>query len=166
MAVPVTNGLGNYQGTLAAELNLISMWNLVNQLKVGNAGYAYVVNSQGTLLASKYTTLQGENVGDIQLVDEFVLNPASAPTNGMSIYTGINGTRTICVYAPLGTPNWAVVTELPWQEAYQPVFQVIAGPFALFCSSPFWQVGGRLDRTPAGRAFGGFDQDSQPHCWR
>ncbi len=126
MAVPVTNGLGNYQGTLAAELNLISMWNLVNQLKVGNAGYAYVVNSQGTLLASKYTTLQGENVGDIQLVHEFVLNPASAPTNGMSIYTGINGTRVIGAYAPLGTPNWAVVTELPWQEAYQPVFQVIA----------------------------------------
>ncbi len=57
MAVPVINGLGNYQGTLAAELNLISMWNLVNQLKVGNAGYAYVVNSQGTLLAFKYTTL-------------------------------------------------------------------------------------------------------------
>ncbi len=44
----------------------------------------------------------------------------------MSIYTGINGTRVIGAYAPLGTPNWAVVTELPWQEAYQPVFQVIA----------------------------------------
>ena len=50
MAVPVTDVLRNYQGTLVAELNLISMWNLVNGLKVGNAGYAYVVNSQGTLI--------------------------------------------------------------------------------------------------------------------
>ncbi len=131
MAVPMIDILGNYQGTLAAELNLISMWNLVNQLKVGNAGYAYVVNSQGTLLASKYTTLQGENMGDIQLVHEFVLNPASAPAKGMSIYTGINGARVIGAYAPLGTPNWAVVTELPWQEAYQPVFQVIAASIGI-----------------------------------
>lgn len=128
MAVPMVNALGNYQGTLVAELNLISMWNSVNQLKVGNTGYAYVVNSQGTLIAFKDTdrALKGENVGDIKLVHEFILNPASVPAKGINIYTGINGARVVGAYASLGTPNWAVVVELPWQEAYQPVFQVIA----------------------------------------
>jgi putative methionine-R-sulfoxide reductase with GAF domain len=128
MAIPVTNGLGNFQGTLVAELNLIHMWNLVNQLKVGNTGYAYVVNNQGILIAFKNNNLalKGENVGNIQSVHEFVLNPASASPKGMNMYTGINGARVIGTYAPMGTPKWAVVTELPWQEAYQPVFQVIA----------------------------------------
>ncbi len=126
LAVPVINGMGNYQGTLAAELNLISMWNLVNQLKVGNTGYAYVVNNQGTVITFKDTTLQGKNMDDIQLVHEFVLNPGSAPAKGMSSYIGIKGTAVVGTYAPLGTPSWAVITELPWQEAYQPVFQVVA----------------------------------------
>ena len=128
MAIPVTNGAGNFQGTLVAELNLIHMWNLVNQLKVGNTGYAYVVNGQGTLIAFKDVNLalKGENVGDIQSVHEFVLNSASASPKGMNMYTGISGARVIGTYAPLGTPSWAVVVELPWQEAYQPVFQVIA----------------------------------------
>ena len=126
LAVPVINGMGNYQGTLAAELNLISMWNLVNQLKVGNTGYAYVVNNQGTVITFKDTTLQGKNMDDIQLVHEFVLNPGSAPAKGISSYIGIKGTAVVGTYAPLGTPSWAVITELPWQEAYQPVFQVVA----------------------------------------
>jgi GAF domain-containing protein/HAMP domain-containing protein len=128
MAVPATDVLKNYQGTMVAELNLISMWNLVNGLKVGNTGYAYVVNSQGTLIAFENTdrALKMENVGNIQLVHEFILHPASAPAKGINVYTGINGARVVGNYAPLGTPEWAVVTELPWQEAYQPVFQVIA----------------------------------------
>ncbi len=128
MAVPATDVLRNYQGTMVAELNLISMWNLVNGLQVGNAGYAYVVNGQGTLIIfqDQGRVLKMENLGGIPSVHEFMLHGASAPQKGINTYTGINGTRVIGAYAPLGTPEWAVVTELPWQEAYQPVFQVIA----------------------------------------
>ena len=128
MAVPATDVLKNYQGTIVAELNLISMWNLVNGLKVGNTGYAYVVNSQGTLIIfqDQARVLKMENLGGIPSVHEFTLHGVSAPAKGINLYTGINGTRVIGAYAPLGTPEWAVVTELPWQEAYQPVFQVIA----------------------------------------
>ena len=128
MAVPATDVLKNYQGTMVAELNLISMWNLVNGLKVGNTGYAYVVNSQGTLIIfqDQARVLKMENLGGIPSVHEFTLHGASAPAKGINMYTGINGARVIGAYAPLGTPEWAVVAELPWQEAYQPVFQVIA----------------------------------------
>jgi len=128
MAVPAVNVIGDFQGSLVAELNLISMWNLVNQLKVGNTGYAYVVNSQGTLIAFKNvnTALKGENIGRIESVHEFILHPSSAPTVGTGIYTGLTNERVIGAYAPLGTPNWAVVIELPWQEAYLPVIEVIS----------------------------------------
>jgi len=128
MAVPATDAIKNYQGTIVAELNLISMWNLVNGLQVGNTGYAYVVNGQGTLIIfqDEARVLKVENLSGIPSVHEFILHGASAPAKGINMYTGINGTRVIGAYAPLGTPEWAVVTELPWQEAYQPVFQVIA----------------------------------------
>ena len=126
MAVPATNAVGEFQGTMAAELNLVSMFNLVNQLKVGNTGYAYVVDSLGKLIAYKNTslTLRGEDVSHIAAVNEFIHNPASTPVNGASIYTGINGALVVGTYVPLGTPDWAVVTELPWQEAYGVSIQV------------------------------------------
>jgi GAF domain-containing protein/HAMP domain-containing protein len=37
----------------------------------------------------------------------------------ISISQGINGTTVVTTFVPLGNPDWAVVTELPWQEAYQ-----------------------------------------------
>ena len=126
MAVPSTSAIGEFQGTLVAELNLISMFNLVNQLKVGNTGYAYVVNSQGKLIAFKNTSLSvnGEDVSNISMVNAFIHNPASNSVKGASLYAGMNGALVVGTYAPLGTPDWAVVTELPWQEAYGASIQV------------------------------------------
>jgi GAF domain-containing protein/HAMP domain-containing protein len=127
MAVPEIDAIGNFQGTLVAELNLISMWNLVNQLKVGETGYTYVVDRQGNLIAFEDTNraLQGENVSTIKSVNEFSLNPASASAKGATIYTGINGATVVGTFAPLGTPDWAVVTEMPWQEAYRGIIRVV-----------------------------------------
>ena len=133
MAIPEIDALGNFQGILIAELKLASMWNLVDGLKVGNTGYAYVVNKQGNLIAFRDTNraMKGEKVSTIKPVNEFILNPASTPANEASTYTGINGTEVVGTYASLGTPDWAVVTELPWQEAYQRSIQNIEVSIAI-----------------------------------
>ena len=51
IAIPVKNVLGDFQGTLVAEVNLKFMWDLVGQLQVGQTGYAYVVDNTGNLIA-------------------------------------------------------------------------------------------------------------------
>ena len=134
MAVPAVNAVGVYQGTLVAELNLISMFNLVDQLKVGNTGYGYVVDSKGKLIAFKDTslTLKGKDVSNLKPVNEFILNPASTTANQASLYSGINGAIVVGTYVPLGTPDWAVVTELPWQEAYRATIQIGAASVGIF----------------------------------
>jgi signal transduction histidine kinase len=128
MAVPVTDAIGDFQGTLVAEVNLKYMWDVVDQLKVGETGYAYVVDERGNLIAFGDTArvLRGENVSSISKVGEFVHN-LSAPSNTAlqaELYTGLKGTTIVGSYVSLGTPEWAVVTELPWQEAYRNVIQV------------------------------------------
>ena len=140
MAVPSTSVVGEFQGTLVAELNLISMFNLVDQLKVGNTGYAYVVNSQGKLIAFKNTSLSlnGEDVSTISAVNSFIHNPTTNPVKGASLYTGMNGALVVGTYASLGTPEWAVVTELPWQEAYGAIIQ--AGVASVGISTWRWQL--------------------------
>lgn len=133
MALPATDIFGDFKGTLAVEVNLKFMWDLVDQLRVGETGYAYVVDNQGSLIAFSDTArvLRGENVQHIPEVSEFVKNPTLVGdvTPGSESYTGLLGTTVVGTYFPLGTPEWAVVTELPWQEAYQEV--ILQGKWAL-----------------------------------
>ena len=127
MALPVTDVFGDFKGTLAVEVNLKFMWDLVDQLQVGETGYAYVVDNRGDLIAFHDTgrVLKGENVAYIIEVEEFVDNPtlSSDITPDVAPYTGLLGTDVVGAYVPLGTPQWAVVTELPWQEAYKNVIK-------------------------------------------
>ena len=130
IAIPVTDIFGDIQGTLIAEIDLKFMWDLVDRLKVGETGYVYVVDNEGNLIAFGDTArvLSGENVKQISEVKAFIGNPASAAdiTVDVNSYTGLLGEKVVGTYDPLGTPQWAVVTELPYREAYQPVFQAVA----------------------------------------
>ncbi|NJN66331.1 MAG: response regulator [Chloroflexaceae bacterium] len=123
MVVPVLDVFGDFRGTLAAEVNLKFMWDLVDNLRVGKEGYAYVVDKQGNLLAfgDASLVLKGENVGGIQTVRAFIQSPPSEHVIAVSTYEGMLGATVVGSYVPLETPDWAVVTELPWNEAYQEI---------------------------------------------
>lgn len=131
IAVPATDALGNFQGTLVAELNLVSIWRPVNELKAGESGYVYIVDNQGNLIAFRDAdrVLNGENVSQINPVKQFVENPdKSADTvPNIEAYLGLLETKVLGTYVPLSTPDWAVVVELPTSEAYNPIVQSIFG---------------------------------------
>ncbi|HMB24358.1 MAG: GAF domain-containing protein [Chloroflexota bacterium] len=122
MAVPAQNVFGDFQGAVVAELNLKFMWDLVDQLQVGETGYAYVVDANGNLIAFQDTArvLRGENVVHIAEVRRFVDNPTAAKDISPEVrsYTGLTGESVVGTYLPLGTPPWAVVIEIPEEEAY------------------------------------------------
>jgi GAF domain-containing protein len=125
MAVPATDAFGDFQGTLLAEVNLKFMWDLVGRLEVGETGLAYVVDRQGNLIAFDDISrvLRGENVSHLDMVGEFIRNPVPGGETAMNIVQGINGATVVGTYVPLGTPDWAVVTELPMAEALRPGVQ-------------------------------------------
>lgn len=124
VALPIQNFFGDFEGILVAEVNLKFMWDLVGSLHIGEAGLAYVVDKQGNLLAFYDTSrvLQGENLKHLDEVAEFIEREDSfleeEEENAFSS-TGINGAAVVSTYYPLGTPDWAVVVELPVTEAYQ-----------------------------------------------
>jgi len=123
LALPYRTALGDYQGILVTEVSLKFLWDLVDQIKVGETGYVYVVDDQGNLIAARDRSrvLKGENVSQITEVSEF-LNDPSASANlipEVQSYKGLNGDTVLGIYVPLGTPPWAVVIELPATEAYQ-----------------------------------------------
>ncbi len=123
IAVPVTDAFGDSQGTLLAELNLKSMWDIVDHLKVGETGYVYVCDREGNLLACHDTArvLRGENVSRLQAVANFIHNRSSLQPDTATSYQGIMGLTVVGTYAPLESPDWAVISELPWKEAYREI---------------------------------------------
>jgi GAF domain-containing protein len=132
LAIPIN--IWDFQGTLASEVNLQFMWTLVDQLKVGETGYVYIVDNAGNLIAFEDTdrVLSGENVSQISKVNEFVANQSVSPgfIPDIETYTGLLEERVVGTYVPLGTPQWAVVTELPYREAYAPVYQTTTSSLA------------------------------------
>jgi len=125
IAVPVVNALREFQGTLIAEVNLKFMWDLVDRLPVGETGKVFVVDRQGNLIAfgDIARVLRGENVRNLEKVGEFIASNAPADATPAHLTTGIQGTTVVGTYVPLGTPDWAVVAELPWREAYREVIR-------------------------------------------
>lgn len=125
LSVPVTDVLEGFIGSLIAELNLKFMWEMVERLDVGKGGLAYVVNRFGDLIAFGDTArvLKGENVAHLSPVAEFMRSPVSFSPDRVSRYRGILGTSVVGAYVPLKEPDWAVVTELPWKEAYREVIE-------------------------------------------
>ncbi len=128
ISVPVTDVFGDFKGTLCAEINLKSMFDVVDQLKVGKTGYVYVSDRRGNLLAyyDAARVLRGENVSRLKAVADFIRNDDSVIPQTATTYRGIKGSTVVGIYVPLKTPDWAVVTELPWKEAYWGTFQNIA----------------------------------------
>ncbi len=119
LAVPVKDVFGDFQGALLAEVNLKFMWEVVDKLEVGQAGTAYVVDKQGNLIAFKNETarvLKGANLSQLSKVANFI---RGVTRDEFEFYTsGINGAAVVATYIPLGSPDWAVMTEIPVEEAY------------------------------------------------
>ncbi|MBI1877827.1 MAG: GAF domain-containing protein [Chloroflexi bacterium] len=122
LAVPVKDVFGDFQGALLAEVNLKFMWDVVDRLQVGETGTAYVVDKQGNLIAfgDAARVLKGENLSQLEKVSEF--------TQGLKVdeerevyVIGINDLAVLGTFVLLGSPDWAVIIEVPVAEAYQGV---------------------------------------------
>jgi HAMP domain-containing protein len=123
MAVPITDIFGRFEGALIAEVNLKFMWDLVGRMKIGDTGLAYVVDREGNLIAfgDISRVLMGDNLAYLDEVADFMRNERHA-NDEVHISDGISGAPVVATHVSLGTPDWAVIVELPVDEAYEDVF--------------------------------------------
>ncbi len=134
LAVPSVDIFRDFDGYLVAELNLKFMWEMVDQLKAGKEGDAYVVDRRGNLIASSDTArvLRVENVGHVTPVRNFMAAKSAEAVSDAAVYQGITGERVVGAFSSLGTPDWAVVVEVAWGEAYRPVLGNLLLSLAVF----------------------------------
>jgi signal transduction histidine kinase len=116
---------GQDGGVIAIDVNLKFVWDVVNQIRIGKAGLAYVVDASGHLIAhpdislvlqkldwSKLPQVVAARAADESLAGER-LEPTIVPNRA--------GQEVLTSSAPIATLKWLVVTEVPLSEAFAPV---------------------------------------------
>ncbi len=150
LAVPVNDVFGDFKGVLLAEVNLKFMWELVGRITIGRSGLAYVVDREGYLIAANDISrvLKREKVQRLKEVADFVGGKDTAPERPVTISKGFQNTRVVSDHVELGTPDWAVVTELPVGEAFAPLIDKIKITGGIVLASFLFAalVGGYLSR--------------------
>jgi two-component system sensor histidine kinase/response regulator len=119
VALPLKDKAAKIVGVLSAEVNLTFLREVIRNIRFGAAGYAYLSDSRGNLIAHRDMSLvlKGTKVNQLHEVQEFFSNPnAGDPTPTDESY-GIAGERVISTYAPLHRLGWAVVLEEPVEVA-------------------------------------------------
>ncbi len=120
IAVPIERFAGEVIGVLIGEVNLKYIWDVVSLIKVGTAGYAYVVSDQGDLIAHPDISyvLEKRNLKDLEQVKAALANqpgPLTAQPN-------LIGQKVLPAFAPIADLGWAVLIERPVTEAYAPLY--------------------------------------------
>jgi signal transduction histidine kinase len=131
-------------GVSVAEVNLKFIWDVVSQIKVGERGKAYVVDAQSRLIAYPDISLvlRNTDLSRLAQVQAARAGGAGQAPEQVREAVDIQGRRVLTAYAPVAPLGWLVFVELPFDEAYSPLYSsversgiVLLGALALaFCA--------------------------------
>jgi len=119
LAIPLWGAAQSIVGVVSAEADLSFLWEELGKIHFGTAGYAYLVDERGNLIAHKDATLvlKRPDLRQVDGVNKFLRNqkgPDIAPANEGR---GLTGDRVLVTYAPVPELGWAVILEEPTNVA-------------------------------------------------
>jgi signal transduction histidine kinase len=103
-------------GWLVGEFSLEEMWRMVDQIRLGEHGFALVVAPDGALLAHGDPDKKGLVAQSFNMSDHPLLKGRGGPT--WSEYVDGDQRRQLAVAAQIEALNWTVIVEQPTTEAY------------------------------------------------
>ena len=119
-------GLGDGPMVTIAEVNLRFMWDVVAQIKAGQSGGAFVVDTQGHLVAHPNLSLvlQDIDMSGLRQIKS-ALSDQALITDG-AIVDDVSGRTVLSVHAPIRPLGWWVFVELPINEAFASIYSSMA----------------------------------------
>ena len=117
--------VGRNPGVTSAEVNLKLVWDIVNSIRVGENGYAYITNARGKLVAHPNMSLVLRET-DMSQSSQFASAQADAnrhsPAGAPVASTDFDGAAVLTAHASVPRVNWIVFVRSPLREALAPVF--------------------------------------------
>ena len=155
IAVPIERFAGDLVGILWAKVNLKYIWEVIQDIKVGKAGYAYIVTRSGDLVAHPDLSLvlRRQNLARLASV-QAAFQSSSLIEKGQSLNAESHqGSKVFASYMLIPSLDWAVITEQPLDEAYAPLYaSVISHLESAFNRTRHGAIGQHLRRPASGSA--------------
>ena len=113
-------------GVALAEVNLKFVWEVVSAIRVGKAGFAYVVDAAGRLVSHPDISLVlgARDLSRFAPVSQFIAEAGSQPTDIIIGSASADGTQRPTLTSQALIPNlgWHVLVEQPLREAFAPLY--------------------------------------------
>lgn len=125
LAVPIRNAADQVDGVLFAQINLNFLGYIVSQTEVGATGSIYILDERSYVIAqtgANAETFQLENLNG----SAWIKSLAAVRESEVSRYRGYRGKPVLGAISPITSVSWNVVVELPTQEAYAPLYQMLS----------------------------------------
>jgi signal transduction histidine kinase/CheY-like chemotaxis protein len=126
IATPIEPFRGEVIGVLAAQVNVRYVWDVVQAIRAGEAGYAYVVSDNGTLLAHPDLLLVLQRKDLSELPQVAARHDAGNGADAIGVYENLSGQRVVASHVRIASVGWTVFVERPLTEAYAPLLASLA----------------------------------------
>ena len=154
LAIPLWGTAQSIVGVMSAEADLSFLWEAIGEIRFGTAGYAYLIDQHGNLIAHKdpQLVLQKMNLRETGGVEKFLRNPTRSDPSPAHQGRGLLDRPVLSTYAPLPELGWAVILEEPLDAALANVEKLKRYSLALLAISLF--VGAVVITWVSGRMTG------------
>jgi signal transduction histidine kinase/HAMP domain-containing protein len=114
-------------GVTVVDVNLKFIWDVVSRIRVGEKGYAYVVDDKGFLLAHPDISLvlKKVNLSTLPQVKDAIAAGPKAEWHEVNGAKDSNGTSVLSAWAPIEATGWRVFVEQPQSEVFAPMYDAI-----------------------------------------
>ena len=104
---------------MAAEADLSFLWEVIGKIHFGTAGYAYLIDAHGNLIAHKDAALvlKRMNLRQVDGVQEIFAQSYAFRSHSRPGRAGLMDRPVLVTYAPVPELGWAVILEEPLDAA-------------------------------------------------
>lgn len=102
---------GKTSGAICAEIDCRIIWDILDSIKVGKEGYAYLVSEDGVLIShpDKRAVLEGRNLSALKPVSMVIRGEKGTITYGEK--------EKIASFLPIESRGWGIIVEQPKDES-------------------------------------------------
>ena len=109
-------------GVSIAEINLKLILDDLLKIKVGEHGQAYVVDTQGRLIAHPDISLVLRNTDMSKMPQVQMARQGAGELESLQVARNLQGADVLTASAPINPLGWTMFVELPVEEAFAPLY--------------------------------------------
>ena len=123
--VSIAVARGGAAGVTLAEVSIKKVWDMVAAIKVGEAGYAYIVDGKGRLIADRDPAVVSSqpDLSSLPQVRAALAAPVTErQREGKTFDTSLSGVSVLSANAVVSSLGWQVFVERPVAEVWGPLW--------------------------------------------